>query len=248
MSEKEHKSIGGNLEQAQKGEIKLDLKSSLEEAWKLSQNTKRALLQGAMFIFALGFLLILLLQNWFDVSNLQEAPLSMRLSLNILLTVISAPLITAMMLMGMGHSVGRSTAFFQVVKPLLGSVLLVLAALMIAAIVDIALTLLILPGLYLSMATGFTLPLIIDKKLPPSQAIMASIKVFNQYWRPLLVFYLASMILFTLGMFTLGFAYIWLIPLYFNLKGVLYRELFGIDIHESDLGKSNKQRESIFHA
>jgi uncharacterized membrane protein len=248
VSDNVRKNVGGSIERALKRELTLDLKALLKEGWQLTQTTKRPLLQGVFFIVSVGFLLIMLLQVLFNVSDLQQAPASMHITLNLLFTVITAPLMTAMMLMGMAHSTGQSIPFITLAKRLTGSALLVLAALMVAVLVDLGLKLLILPGIYLLMATAFTLPLLADKELRPGRAILLSIQVFNRYWRQLVPFYLLSFVLVLIGIFTFFIAYIWIVPFYFNSKGVLYRELFGIEVDSDPIDPDNTKDESVFHA
>jgi hypothetical protein len=62
------------------------------------------------------------------------------------------------------------------------------------------------------------------------------------------VFYLFFTVLFLVGAMTFGIAYIWIIPFYFNAKGVLYRQLFGIDNTQNDSNSLNKKDEAVFHA
>jgi hypothetical protein len=45
---------------------------------------------------------------------------------------------------------------------------------------------------------------------------------------------------------SLGFAYIWIIPFFINMKGILYRELFGVKVL-SVKNQSNPD-EAVFHA
>jgi uncharacterized membrane protein len=120
---------------------------------------------------------------------------------------------------------------------------------LILVIVYLGFALFLVPGIYLGLATGFSMMLYVEKQLPPSQAIMQSIRVFNRYWIQLSLFYMAAFVLFIIGMFTFGLAYIWIIPFYFNFKGILYRELFGIKVKQPNVEVGNeKQVDSIFHA
>jgi uncharacterized membrane protein len=247
VTENSPNSPDGSIQCALKGDSVVELKAGIEEAWLLTKNTKAAILHGVFFTISLTLLLIVLLQTWFKIDDWQIAPVSIRLGLNLLITVISAPLITALMLMGMAHSIGRTAHFIPIAKRLAGSGLLVLAAIMITALVNVGMTLLLLPGVYLAMATGFSLPLLVEKKLTPSKSILFSLKVFNIYWRQLVLFYMFFIFLFLLGAFTFGIAYIWIIPFYFNSKGVLYRQLFGIE-GQSDSIDTNNKDESVFHA
>ena len=248
MSDKAKKNYGGTIESALNKERPLDLKAILKEGWQLTQTTKQALLQGMFFIVALGVLLVLLLQTIFNINDILQVPASMQIALSLLFTAITAPLKTAMMLMGMAHSIGQSFTFMTLAKRLLGSAVLVLAALMLAVLIDLGINLFILPGLYLLMATAFTLPLLADKNLRPSEAMLLSIKVFNRYWPQLVPFYLLSFMGFLLGFFTFFVAYIWIVPFYFNSKGVLYRELFGIEVESDSIDDDEHKDETVFHA
>lgn len=237
---------GGSLEKSLNGETQLDLKTIAREAWDLSKERKSEILQGAMLIVFVGMFIFWALLAYFDVSDLTQVPAKMEITFQILLIVFSTPIIVAMLLIGMFHSVGIKPTFIALLKHAMGSALVILLALMVAALTDVGMRLLILPGIYLSMGTGFSLMLLVDKKLAPSQAILQSIKVFNKYWAPLAIFYIVSLFAFIMGMFSFGVAYIWLIPFYINFKGVLYRELFGVKV--LSVKDQANQDETIFHA
>lgn len=237
---------GGSLEKSLNGETQLDLRAIFKEAWDLSKDRKSQILQGAMLILMVAMFIFWGLLSYFEVSDLTQVPPKMEMTFQILFIVFSTPIIVAMLLTGMYHSVGVKPSFIALLKYAMGSALVILLALLVAALTDIGMRLLILPGLYLSMATGFSLMLLVDKKLAPSQAILQSIRVFNKYWAALIIFYLVSLIAFVAGMFSFGVAYIWLIPFYVNFKGVLYRELFGVKVFR--VKNLSNQDETIFHA
>ena len=88
--------------------------------------------------------------------------------------------------------------------------------------------------------------LLVEKKLAPSQSVILSLKVFHKYWMPLSVFYLVNYLCLALGALSLGFAYIWIIPFFINMKGILYRELFGVKVLSAK--KQTNPDESVFHA
>jgi len=248
VKQNEYHNIGGSIEQSLQGKAKIDLAALAKESWALSKNAKGGLLQGAMIIVLLGLLLISGLQQWFEVEDWATASPKVRLILQISLTILTAPFIAAMLMIGISHSVGEKPSFSLVLKKVINSALVILLALLVSVLVDLGFALFLLPGIYLGLATGFAMMLYVEKQLAPSQAILQSIKVFNRYWPQLSLFYVAIFILFALGMFTFGFAYIWIIPFYFNFKGVLYRELFGIKVILVKADEHNNQGDSIFHA
>lgn len=248
MKQDEFHTLGGSVEASLQGKVKLDLRALAKEAWALTQSGKGGLLQGAMIIVLLGLLLVSGMQQLFGIEDWATAPPKTRLIMQICLTILTAPFVAAMLMIGISHSVGEKPSFSLVLKKVINSALVILLALLVSVLVDLGFALFLLPGIYLGLATGFSMMLYIEKQLPPSQAILQSLKVFNRYWSQLSVFYVAICILFVLGMFTFGFAYIWIIPFYFNFKGVLYRELFGIKVVLVAADGQHNQRDSIFHA
>ncbi|MGJ8681428.1 MAG: hypothetical protein ACSHXM_13905, partial [Paraglaciecola sp.] len=159
-----------------------------------------------------------------------------------------------MLLLGISHSVGIKPPFFLLFKKIIGSVLVILLALGVAALTDLGSALVssinasfgFIVLIYLNMALGFSMMLLVEKNVSPNQALIQSFKVYNRYILPLSCFYLVSVFLFIVGIFTFGIMYIWLVPFYCNFKGVLYRELFGVTVAKANTNQQSS--ESIFHA
>ncbi|WP_158968884.1 hypothetical protein [Paraglaciecola sp. L3A3] len=254
MEEQKFEVIGGSLDKSLRGETQLDLKELARESWELTKNRKSEVLQGVLFLFFIAIILAWALQSVFGVTNIETAPPRLLMMIKVAGIIVTAPIIASMLMLGISHSVGSKPPFFLLLKKVLSSVLVILLTLAIAAFTDLSSSLIssvnVLVGfivlIYLGMATGFSMMLLVEKKLAPSQTIIQSFKVYNRYILPLSFFYLAFVLLFILGMFTFGIVYIWLIPFYFNFKGVLYRELFGVRVAKLDNNKLIS--ESIFHA
>jgi hypothetical protein len=241
--------VGGSIENSLQGKANLDMTALAKEAWNISQTRKGSLLQGSLLIFGVVLLCIAILEQIFDVQDWAVAPPNVQLALQIVVTVITAPLVAAMFMTGISHSVGERPAFSKVLRRIINSALVIFIAVLILVIVYLGFALFLLPGLYLGLATGFSMMLYVEKQLPPSQAILQSIRVFNRYWLQLSIFYMGAFLMFIIGMFTFGLAYIWIIPFYFNLKGVLYRELFGIQVKRQHTELTNeKESDSVFDA
>ncbi|MEP7703728.1 hypothetical protein [Paraglaciecola sp. 25GB23A] len=249
MEHNKYDNVGGSIENSLQGKANLDMTALAKEAWNISQTRKGSLLQGSLLIFGVVLLCIAILEQIFDVQDWAVAPPNVQLALQIVVTVITAPLVAAMFMTGISHSVGERPAFSKVLRRIINSALVIFIAVLILVIVYLGFALFLLPGLYLGLATGFSMMLYVEKQLPPSQAILQSIRVFNRYWLHLSIFYMAAFMMFIAGMFTFGLAYIWIIPFYFNLKGVLYRELFGIQVKRQDTEVINeKESDSVFDA
>lgn len=245
---------GGSLEKSLNGETQLDLKSLVKEAWSLSKNTKTAVLHGVLLLFFIAIVFAWALQSVFGVTDLNVIPPRMMIALKVAGVIVTTPIIAAMFLLGISHSVGIKPRFSSILQKVLGSVLVILLALLLAAMSDlgsfVGSQISVLLGLamlfYINLATGFSIMLLVDKKLAPSQCVIQSLRVFHKYWIPLITFYIVYYFCLFLGALSLGFAYIWIIPFFINLKGILYRELFGVKVRIID-NKSN-QNETVFHA
>jgi hypothetical protein len=245
---------GGSLEKSLNGETQLDLKAIAKEAWGLSKNTKTAVLHGVLLLFFIAVLFAWVLQSIFGITDLNIVPPRMMISLKVAGVIVTTPIIATMFLLGISHSVGFKPRFLFILKNVMGSVLVILLALLLAAMSDlgslvgsqISVLLGVAVLFYINLATGFSIMLLVDKKLPPSQCVVQSLKVFHKYWMQLSTFYLAYYCCLFLGALSLGFAYIWIIPFFINMKGVLYRELFGVKVPA--VKNQSSPDETVFHA
>jgi uncharacterized membrane protein len=87
--------------------------------------------------------------------------------------------------------------------------------------------LLIIPGIYLSIAYGLAKPLLVDRNLTPWQAMEVSRKALTHKWGSICLLYLAVMALVGLSALCLGIGLIWTMPWSMVVIGVLYRRIFG---------------------
>lgn len=89
--------------------------------------------------------------------------------------------------------------------------------------------LLILPGIYLTVGYGLTLPLILDKGLEPWEAMEISRKAIHKVWWKVFAILVVMEILIFVALPTV-FGLIWVVPMYVVLFGVVYRVLFNEEI------------------
>ena len=252
--EKQFEIQGGSLEKSLNGETKLDLKVIAKEAWDLSKNTKTAVLHGVLLLFFIAILFAWALQSVFGITDLNLVPPRIMLSLKVVGIIVTTPIVATMFLLGISHSVGIKPRFSSILKSVMGSVVVILLALLLAAMSDvgslvgsqISVLLGVAVLFYINLATGFSIMLLVEKRLAPSQCVIQSLRVFHKYWMPLSMFYLVYYVCLFLGALSLGFAYIWIIPFFINMKGVLYRELFGVKVLR--VKNQSNSDETVFHA
>lgn len=104
---------------------------------------------------------------------------------------------------------------------------IILGQLIVALATTLGFILLVLPGLYLSIAASMTLPLIAERGLSPVDAFTTSIKAVSSHFFDVLVVYLLVGVLFIAGALALGIGLIWAAPAASIVLGSIYLTIFG---------------------
>jgi membrane-anchored glycerophosphoryl diester phosphodiesterase (GDPDase) len=115
-------------------------------------------------------------------------------------------------------------------------------------------SLLYIPGIYLAVSLSLALPLVVEKNLSPLKAIILSLQVTRFQWFKLLAIYtllfialfmsllplviLANTQMSVIGVIIFLVALTFIAPLFYNVKGILYREIFGMQLQASDVTPS----------
>lgn len=145
--------------------------------------------------------------------------------------VISAPIYAGISLMAMSHVAGLKTKLRHVGKGLQFTIPVILATLMSLMLQGVVGMIFPLLSLYLSLAFSHSILLICEKRVPPMQALLLSLRAINK--KIFVVaggLYLGVMLMFIIAAMFYGIGLIFVLPFFFHLKGILYREMFGIKL------------------
>ena len=242
-------SIGGSVERAVKGEYSIDVKAVFTEAWQLTLKSRLSINLALFLVLVFGMMVSYITSSFFGgievVFQDAQAEGSQALQLiNVIVTMAVWPFIAGIEMMGVYHAVNKPTHFKMVLSFLHRGSWVALCALLTSILISIGFQLLIIPGLLLSVMLSLTIPLVVEKKLTPVQAIIISVKALRFKVMPLLGIYLvlsmslialivpiillveSSLAPIAIMVFLFGLSY--LAPWYYNVKGVLYREIFGV--------------------
>ena len=250
MSEKEfNSSQNTRLEQAVKGHYEIDAKLVLSEAWQQTKKTRLSINIGLLFVILLGTIVSFIASHFIGgVEAVLNDPKASTI-LNVLVTVVIWPFLAGIEMMGVYHSVGKTTQPKMVFAFLNRGSWVALCALLTSLLISLGFQLLVIPGVFLAVVLSLTIPLVVDKKLSPSQAIKVSIQALRFKFFQLLSLYMAlfmtliALILpiaflaesslgpIAIALFLFGMTY--LAPMYYNVKGILYRNIFGINGEET---------------
>ncbi|ALR91470.1 hypothetical protein R7D97_18940 [Vibrio sp. Vb5031] len=234
--------LGGSVERALSGNYELKAGAVFNEAW-------RATIQHFLsFSPAIIVLLFVQLGIFYIALKLQLGDLTVILDAfenpesftndivssiyvaNFSYEVISAPIYAGISLMAMSHIAGLKTKLRHVGKGLQFTIPVILATLMSLMLQGVIGMIFPLLSLYLSLAFSHSILLICEKRVPPMQALLLSLRAINKKIFVVAGLYLGVMLMFIIAAMFYGIGLIFVLPFFFHLKGILYREMFGIKL------------------
>jgi uncharacterized membrane protein len=145
------------------------------------------------------------------------------------INVVSMIFTAGLLFIGIKKVAGEIVSWKMVFEGFSQTGKLVVATILQTLLITIGFLLLILPGIYLAIGYSMTLPLIVDRKMSPWQAMEASRKAIHAVWWKIFGLFIIMSLIFMVAMLPLGLGIIWTWPMCVILAGVLYRSLFGID-------------------
>src|SRR5262249_29646828 len=144
-----------------------------------------------------------------------------------LIGAFMAPLYVGMTALVVRRAAGLP-ATFSVAFAYLGKVpLLFVAGVLTTLMTYLGLILLVLPGFYLAVGYGMTIPLIAFNEIGAWKAMEISRKTITHKWLRVFGLHLAVGFLVLLSALPLGIGLIWTMPWAMLVLGVLYRRMFG---------------------
>ncbi|MDW6004041.1 hypothetical protein [Vibrio mangrovi] len=161
--------------------------------------------------------------------------------------VVSAPISAGASLMAMSHAAGLKTQTRHISKGLQFTVSVILATLIIQLTQSIVGQLFWILSMYASIAFSHTILLICEKRLPIFKALLISLKATNRKIIPLTTIYFIMMLLTGFAIIFYGIGFIFVLPFFLHVKGILYRNMFGIRLTIISTSNSDQQNK-VFNA
>ncbi|WP_126753141.1 hypothetical protein [Idiomarina fontislapidosi] len=242
---KEQMIVGGDLAEALKGNYRVHVVQWVKDAFAITGRHFWPLVTAMISFLALILIIVTVIQVLMPMSVLsspeainQMTPLQ-SLGLALFSTAIAAPLFGGIILMGIRHSIDIPTKGIHIFKGFESVTALVATGVMTTLIsqlfVWLAASISPLVGyvvtLYTSAIFCLAIPLVVERRLSPLNAIYYSIRI-THYQLPFFigltfVFYMC----FIIGLVTYGLLLFVLIPYLVNLLGLVYRQVIGVSVH-----------------
>ncbi|QUJ68797.1 hypothetical protein KDD30_06835 [Photobacterium sp. GJ3] len=244
--------VGGSIEKAVSGQSELQAVSVLQEAWKVTAKHFLTffpavagwfLAQMALLLLALKVQLgdpNIFFNAFISGEGLTPEVVQAGVMANFWAEVLSAPLFAGVSLMALNHAVGLPTKPRHLVKGFPFAVVSAVTVLLTSSLQGVGNVLFPILGLFLAMAFSMTITLVCEKRVSPLKAIQYSTVATFRKILPMSAIFIVVLILFFLSFATFGLGLIWTIPFFFNVKAIIYRNLFGITLQVTTVRKNDE--------
>ena len=222
-----------NIESAIAGDYDFVISEVLTESWQKTNGIKGPFWGAGVIVFIVVILTGIVLNTiagvlGFNVSNGNPNVLYNLLS-QLAVTAIIYPFMAGIIMLGVRRSVdlpisvNEAFAYFAYVLPL------VVAAILMSILMTLGFILLVIPGIYLSVAYLFTVPLIVEKNMDAWQAMETSRKTVTRHWFKFFGLMIVMGVIVLVSALPFGIGLIWTYPMLVIALGILYRDIFGVE-------------------
>ncbi|MCP3940098.1 MAG: hypothetical protein GY710_01260 [Desulfobacteraceae bacterium] len=213
----------GSVEKAIAGEYDFEIGAVLQEAWKLTKGMKGSIFLALLISQGISFLLT------FGIGYLFHDSAIASIFSNLMVGIILMPMSIGVMMIGINRAVQRPFSFSMIFNYYGFFIPLVLYTILSYIFIGIGFLLLIIPGIYLSIAFMFAAPLIVEKKMGVMEALETSRKAVTKKWFTFFLIGLFFLIIIVISAIPIGIGLIWTIPMGYLIYGILYRNMFGVE-------------------
>jgi len=219
-------------ESTELGDYDFEIGAVLSESWERTNGLKGSFWAAGAIVFLVMIVLGGIIGGGSAVLVGNGDVIAGGLSSILLQLVIMAvmyPFAAGIIMLGVERSVDLPVSYksvfgyFTYTLPLLG------AAVLMSILVAVGFLLLIIPGIYLSLAYIFVVPLVVEKNLGIWDAMETSRKAVTSRWFKLFFLFLIMSIILIISALPFGIGLIWTYPMAVAMMGVMYRDIFGVE-------------------
>jgi uncharacterized membrane protein len=145
----------------------------------------------------------------------------------IVITLVLFPLGVGLGLLGIRRAAGKDTPVSTLWEPYSHALPLIVMFVLMAVLVVAGFFLLVLPGIYLSIAYSFTPYLIVEKNMGVWDALETSRKAITQYWWRYFGLMIVALVLIIIGAIPLLIGLFWVLPIVAIATGEVFAKTFG---------------------
>lgn len=200
----------------------------INEGWELVKGSKATIIGSLVIFLIAAFVFHMCIKTGLTISGFSIEKTSSTRLINQLVALLLAPLFAGQVLMGMRRATGKPISIHLLTSQFGRATPLIITSLLVSALTSLGTLLLIIPGIYLSIAYLLAIPLVVDRGLSPWQAMEASRKAISQHWFKVFGLFFTLGLMILVSAIPLGIGLIWTLPLTVVCMGILYRTIFGV--------------------
>ncbi len=201
----------------------------IKEAWEKTKGVKGALWGAGLMVLAVSIGLSIALGIVMRIIGVGPDNIAFSVATQMTVTIALYPFLAGVMMIGVNRAVDRPVCFNMVFGYFEYMVPILIAALLITLLTYLGFMLLVLPGIYLSIAYLLVIPLIIDKNMDAWPAMEKSRKAISRQWFKIFALYLVMGVIYLISMIPFGLGIIWTLPMIVVMNGIVYRIIFGVE-------------------
>lgn len=203
----------------------------ISEAWQRVKGTKGIIIGGFIVfyvaLFAATAVLGFIFGGLASEDNIAGIIIA-QLIVTVLASALSYPFFAGLNMVGIRRAADQPISFNEIFSHFGRLVPLLITAIVMMVLVYVGMLLLLIPGIYLSVAYMLAIPLVVERGLSPWQALETSRKAISQHWFKVFGLFLLLGLIVMISAIPLGIGLVWSIPLMVVAMGVLYRTIFGV--------------------
>lgn len=220
----------GSIERGLAGDYDISVGEAFSSAWSHVKGAKGQIWIAVLITFAVQFLFGMVSGILLETPFATASPMLIEFGVQIISALVSLPLTAGLMLLGIRRAGGKEIRGASILQHYNKIGPLFITYLLCSIFIVIGIFLLVLPGIYLAVSYWFAMPLVLEKNLSPWQAMETSRKVVTKRWFTIFLIGLCIAGVMVISAIPLLIGWVWTLPLAMIITGVLYREMFGIDM------------------
>ncbi|NRA61679.1 MAG: hypothetical protein HRU25_12365 [Psychrobium sp.] len=211
---------------------KLNAVAILKQGFVLTKVNYRFFLPLFVVTFVAMYLAISLNRDAFLALIEPENEMKLQI-LMMVLGILFTPIEVAFMMIGL-RAARHQPLHYGDIKSIAAYIpKIIILATLISFIVQLGMYV-IIPGLLFAIIFSMAQMLMCDRHISLIAALQLSARTLIKHLMPCLAIYIVLGMLLVLSIFTFGLAYIFTAPLYYNVKGELYRQIFDDETSAKD--------------
>lgn len=218
--------IGGSIENTLAGNADLNVGAVLTEAWEKTKGIKTIVDGGGILLYIGLAIISVVLALIFGADG---TTILGTLITQLVIWILFYPFLAGVFMVGLRQSVGLPVSFDMVFAHYGAAIPLVAIGILASVVTSVGLVLLIIPGLYLSIALSLAIPLHADKQTGVGDSLMMSLKIVNKKFFTVAILAFIATVIMALSVITI-IGWIWGIPWTLMVFAITYRQLAGTEL------------------